>query len=81
MVLWAINRTRLYLLSAEMEILIARIVVGIPALVVFEVEHCFCIFGQSDAPFGIYLASFDWGRAAGKAQAACLAGNRPDSGA
>ena len=81
MVSWAINRVRLYFLSAEMEILIAGRVVWIPALVVFEVEHCFCIFGPVDAPFGMYLASLDWGRAAGKAQAACLAGYGPDSGA
>lgn len=60
MVFWAINRTRLYLLSAEMEILIAGIVVGIPALVVFEVEHCFCIFGQFDMSFGVSLEALDW---------------------
>ena len=60
MVSWAINRVRLYFLSAEMEILIAGRVVGIPALVVSEVEHFFCIFGQFDAPFGVSLEALDW---------------------
>ena len=78
---WAISRTRFYFFSAEMEILIAGIVVGIPALVVFEVKHCFCIFWQFDMSFGVSLEALDWGRAAGKAQAACLAGYGPDGGA